>query len=70
MKKIAAGAGRKLALSNLEKDLYPAYGFTKAAILDYYRRVAPFLLPHLKGRALTLKRYPNGVDEAFFFEKR
>ncbi|MDA8125145.1 MAG: non-homologous end-joining DNA ligase, partial [Deltaproteobacteria bacterium] len=41
-----------------------------AAILDYYRRVAPFLLPHLKGRALTLKRYPNGVDEAFFFEKR
>jgi len=63
-------AGRKLSLSNLEKDLYPSYGFTKAHILEYYRRIAPFILPHLKGRALTLKRYPEGVGKDYFFEKR
>jgi bifunctional non-homologous end joining protein LigD len=63
-------AGRRLSLSNLEKDLYPSYGFTKAHILEYYRRIAKFILPHLKGRALTLKRYPEGVDKDFFFEKR
>ncbi len=63
-------AGRRLPLSNLEKDLYPAYGFTKAQILEYYRLIAPFILPHLKGRAVTLKRYPGGVDGEFFFEKR
>ena len=54
----------------MEKDLYPSYGFTKAQILEYYRRISPFLLPHLKGRALTLKRYPEGVEKEFFFEKR
>lgn len=70
MKKVAEVAGKKLSLSNLEKDLYPSYGFTKAQILEYYRRIAPFILPHLKGRALTLKRYPDGVGEEFFFEKR
>lgn len=59
-----------LSLSNLEKDLYPAYGFSKAHVLEYYRRVAPFILPHLQNRALTLKRYPNGVGEEYFFEKR
>jgi len=63
-------AGRRLPLSNLEKDLYPSYGFTKAHILEYYRRIAPFMLPHLKNRAVTLKRYPDGVEEDFFFEKR
>jgi bifunctional non-homologous end joining protein LigD len=63
-------AGRRLPLSNLEKDLYPSYGFTKAHILEYYRRIAPFILPHLKDRALTLKRYPEGVEKDFFFEKR
>lgn len=63
-------AGRRLSLSNLEKDLYPSYGFTKAHILEYYRRIAKFILPHLKDRALTLKRYPEGVEEGFFFEKR
>jgi bifunctional non-homologous end joining protein LigD len=62
--------GRRLPLSNLEKDLYPSYGFTKAQILEYYRRIAPFILPHLKDRALTLKRYPEGVEKDFFFEKR
>ena len=62
--------GRRLSLSNLEKDLYPSYGFTKAHILEYYSRIAKFILPHLKDRALTLKRYPEGVDKDFFFEKR
>lgn len=62
--------GRRLPLSNLEKDLYPSYGFTKARILEYYRAMAPFILPHLKDRALTFKRYPEGVEMDFFFEKR
>jgi bifunctional non-homologous end joining protein LigD len=61
--------GRRLALSNLDKVLYPDDGFTKGQVLDYYSRIAPVLLPHLAGRPLTRKRYPNGVDEAFFFEK-
>jgi bifunctional non-homologous end joining protein LigD len=69
-RKIVEIAGRRLSLSNLEKDLYPSYGFTKAHILEYYHRIAGFILPHLKDRALTLKRYPDGVDQEFFFEKR
>jgi bifunctional non-homologous end joining protein LigD len=69
-RKVVEIAGRKLSLSNLEKDLYPSYGFTKAQILEYYRQISGFMLPHLKDRALTLKRYPEGVDQEFFFEKR
>src|SRR5690349_11689791 len=61
---------RTLKLSNLKKVLYPATGFTKAQVIDYYVRIAPVLLPHLKGRPLTLKRYPNGVEAGFFYEKR
>ena len=61
--------GRTLKLSNLDKVLYPAVGFTKGDVIDYYRRIAPVLLPHLEGRMLTLKRYPNGVDGKFFYEK-
>jgi bifunctional non-homologous end joining protein LigD len=61
--------GKQLKLSNLEKVLYPATGFTKREVIDYYVRIAPALLPHLAGRALTRKRYPNGVDEEFFYEK-
>jgi bifunctional non-homologous end joining protein LigD len=61
--------GKTLKLSNLEKVLYPATGFTKQKIIDYYVRIAPALLPHLAGRALTRKRYPNGVDAEFFYEK-
>jgi bifunctional non-homologous end joining protein LigD len=68
--KIVEIGGRRLQLSNLEKDLYPSYGFTKAHILEYYREISGFILPHLKDRALTLKRYPEGVDKKFFFEKR
>ena len=62
--------GRQLTLSNLDKVLYPEAHFTKAEVIDYYTRIAPVLLPHLKGRPLTLKRYPNGVDAPFFFEKQ
>jgi len=61
--------GRQLKLSNLDKVLYPANGFTKGQVIDYYARVAPVIVPHLGGRPLTLKRYPNGVDSEFFFEK-
>jgi bifunctional non-homologous end joining protein LigD len=61
--------GRHLKLTNLDKVLYPAAGFTKGQIIDYYARIAPVLVPHLKNRPLTLKRYPGGVNEQFFFEK-
>jgi len=61
--------GKHLKLSNLEKVLYPSAGFTKQQIIDYYVRIAPAILPHLAGRALTRKRYPNGVDEEYFYEK-
>ena len=62
--------GRRLSLSNLDKVMYPAVGFTKGQLIDYYTRVAPVLLPHLRDRPLTLKRYPNGVEGAHFYEKR
>jgi bifunctional non-homologous end joining protein LigD len=62
--------GRTLSLSNLDKVLYPHAGFTKAEVIDYYHRIAPAMLPHLAGRALTLRRFPNGVDKPGFFEKR
>ena len=61
--------GRKLKLSNLDKVLYPAAGFTKGQVIDYYVHIAPALLPHLAGRPLTMKRYPEGVDHPYFFEK-
>ena len=60
---------KSLKLTNLDKVLYPAAGFTKGQVIDYYARIAPVLLPHLEDRPLTLKRYPNGVDGEFFFEK-
>jgi bifunctional non-homologous end joining protein LigD len=62
--------GRQLKLSNLDKILYPATGFTKAQVIDYYTRVATALLPHMAGRPLTLKRYPDGVDGSYFYEKK
>ena len=62
--------GRKLRLSNLDKVLYPKPGFTKGQVIDYYARIAPALLPHLHGRPLTLKRYPDGVEGEFFYEKQ
>ena len=62
--------GRQLSLSNLDKVMYPLSGFTKGQVIDYYTRVAPVLLPHLRDRPLTLKRYPNGVGGAYFYEKQ
>jgi bifunctional non-homologous end joining protein LigD len=63
--------GRTLKLTNLDKVLYPATGFTKGQVVDYYARIAPVLVPHLAGHPLTMKRYPGGVGEEqeFFFEK-
>lgn len=61
--------GHQLTLTNLPKVLYPVAHFTKAEVIDYYRQIAPALVPHLENRPLTLKRYPNGVEQMFFFEK-
>jgi bifunctional non-homologous end joining protein LigD len=63
-------AGHRLSLSNLDKVLYPEAGFTKGHVIDYYTRIAPHVLPHLRDRPLTLKRYPNGVDKPYFYEKQ
>ena len=60
---------RNIQVSNLDKVLYPKVGFTKGQVIDYYIRVAPVLLPHLRDRPLTMKRYPDGVDGQFFYEK-
>jgi bifunctional non-homologous end joining protein LigD len=62
--------GRRLSLSNLDKVFYPETGFAKGQVIDYYTRVAPVLLGHLRGRPLTLKRYPDGVTGPFFYEKQ
>jgi len=61
--------GRSLTLTNLAKVLYPADGFTKAEVLDYYQRISPVLLPHIAGRPMTLRRYPHGVADLSFFAK-
>jgi bifunctional non-homologous end joining protein LigD len=60
---------RNIQVSNLDKVLYPRVGFTKGQVIDYYIRIAPVLLPHLRDRPLTMKRYPDGVDGQFFYEK-
>jgi bifunctional non-homologous end joining protein LigD len=64
--------GKELRLTNLDKVLYPGPGFTKGEMVDYYAKVAPAIVPHLRGRAVTLRRFPEGVDDldAAFFEKR
>jgi bifunctional non-homologous end joining protein LigD len=64
--------GRELKLTNLDKVLYPKAGFTKGEVVDYYAKVAPAIIPHLTGRAVTLRRFPEGVDDldSAFFEKR
>jgi bifunctional non-homologous end joining protein LigD len=63
-------AGRELSISNLDKVLYPRNGFTKGELIEWYARISEVLLPHLRGRALTMKRYPDGVDGGHFYEKR
>ena len=62
--------GKSLRLTNLDKVMYPAVGFTKGQVIDYYTRIYPYVIPHLADRPLTLKRYPNGVDDQFFYEKQ
>jgi bifunctional non-homologous end joining protein LigD len=62
--------GRRLKISNWDKVLYPETGFTKGDLVAYYARIAPIVLPHLHDRPLTLKRYPNGVDSQYFYEKQ
>jgi bifunctional non-homologous end joining protein LigD len=62
--------GRELRITNWDKVLYPESGFTKGDLVAYYARVAPVVLPHLHDRPLTLKRYPNGVDQPYFYEKQ
>ncbi len=64
--------GKELRLSNLDKVLFPKTGFTKGEMVDYYAKVAPAIVPHLSGRAVTLRRFPEGVEDldAAFFEKR
>ncbi|EIF00725.1 non-homologous end-joining DNA ligase [Saccharomonospora glauca] len=61
--------GRRLRMSHLDKVFYPDSDFTKGRLVEYYARVAPVLLPHVRDRPLTLKRYPNGVEGKSFFEK-
>jgi bifunctional non-homologous end joining protein LigD len=61
--------GRELSVTNLEKVLFPESGFTKGQLIDYYVRIADVMLPHIKERPLTMKRFPDGVDGKFFFEK-
>lgn len=61
--------GRRLTLSNLDKVLYPSVGFTKGQVIDYYARIAEVIVPHLSGRPVTLRRFPNGVDAPAFYAK-
>jgi bifunctional non-homologous end joining protein LigD len=61
--------GRELSVSNLDKVLFPATGFVKGQLIEYYVKVGPFMLPHVIDRPLTMKRFPDGVDKPFFFEK-
>jgi bifunctional non-homologous end joining protein LigD len=69
-KAVAVVEGREIKVSNLDKVLYPKAGFRKRDVIAYYADIAPALLPHLEGRPLTLKRYPNGVDDKYFYEKQ
>jgi bifunctional non-homologous end joining protein LigD len=62
--------GKRLKLSNLDKVLYPETGTTKGEVIDYYARIAPVMVPHLEGRGVTLRRFPDGVDGGSFYEKR
>ncbi|HEX6135081.1 MAG TPA: non-homologous end-joining DNA ligase [Longimicrobiales bacterium] len=62
--------GRDVRLTNLEKVFWPASGITKGDLIQYYAEVAPALLPHLRDRAMVMKRYPHGIDGDFFFMKR
>jgi len=62
-------AGQELTVTNLGKVFYPATGFTKGDVIDYYRVIAPVMLPHLAGRPINLRRYPDGVEGESFFQR-
>ena len=71
MSRVEVAVGeRTVSLSNLDKVLYPVAGTTKAAVIDYYARIAAVMLPHIMDRGVTLRRFPDGVDGSSFFEKR
>src|SRR5262245_25709013 len=67
--KLTRIGGREIDLSNREKVMYPETGFTKANVIDYYREISRYILPHLKDRPITMKRFPDGVKGKFFYEK-
>ncbi len=69
VKQILEVEGKSLPVSNLDKILYPEAQFTKGQVIDYYTRVSPFILPHLQDRPVTMKRFPDGVDGKFFYQK-
>jgi len=60
---------KEIALSNLDKIMYPETGFTKGQVIDYYKNIARYILPHIENRPITMKRYPNGVGGSHFYEK-
>jgi bifunctional non-homologous end joining protein LigD len=62
-------AGREVSLSNLDKIMYPGVAFTKGQVIDYYTRVGRYILPHLQNRPITMKRFPDGIDGEYFYEK-
>ena len=61
--------GKELTLTNLDKVMYPETGFTKGEVIEYYKNIAPYILPHIEDRPITMKRYPNGVGGQHFYEK-
>src|ERR1700740_166567 len=67
---VLEAGGRQLKVTNLDKVFYPSIGFTKGDVIDYYIAASEVLLPHLKDRPISLKRYPEGVEGEFFYEKR
>jgi bifunctional non-homologous end joining protein LigD len=66
---VSGGVERSVAFTNLDKVLYPEAGVTKGQVIDYYRAMAPFMLPYLRERCLVLTRYPDGVDGKSFYQK-
>jgi bifunctional non-homologous end joining protein LigD len=66
---VTSVGGRVLTLTNLDKVIYPATGFTKAEVINYYLQIAPILLPHITDRVITRVRFPDGVGSASFYEK-
>ena len=67
---VVSAGGREVRLTNLRKPFWPELGLTKGALIQYYADVTPVLLPHIRDRAMVMKRYPNGAAGAFFFMKR